>query len=60
MKAICLALLLLYGTASALPTQKPKPKRRPAEQHYHVGPRGGCYYFSKGGKKVYIDHSYCR
>jgi hypothetical protein len=23
------------------------------------GPRGGCYYISGSGKKVYVDHSFC-
>lgn len=26
---------------------------------YMRGPRGGCYYLSSNGKKVYVDHSYC-
>lgn len=26
---------------------------------YYVGPRGGCYYLSDSGRKVYVDHSYC-
>ncbi len=26
---------------------------------YTRGPRGGCYYLSPSGKKVYVDHSMC-
>lgn len=26
---------------------------------YIRGPRGGCYYINKSGKKVYVDHSLC-
>ncbi|WOK07058.1 hypothetical protein RT717_00290 [Imperialibacter roseus] len=26
---------------------------------YHRGPRGGCYYYSSSGKKVYVDRSLC-
>ncbi|WP_462248112.1 SH3 domain-containing protein [Ekhidna sp.] len=26
---------------------------------YHRGPRGGCYYYSKTGKKVYVDRNLC-
>lgn len=26
---------------------------------YHTGPRGGCYYYSSSGRKVYVDRSYC-
>lgn len=27
---------------------------------YLKGPRGGCYYLGSGGKKVYVDHAYCK
>jgi hypothetical protein len=26
---------------------------------YHTGPRGGCYYISSSGSKVYVDRSLC-
>jgi hypothetical protein len=26
---------------------------------YYTGPRGGCYYLSPSGKKVYVDRSLC-
>jgi len=29
-------------------------------RQYHTGKKGGCYYYSNSGKKVYVDHSYCR
>lgn len=30
-----------------------------ASRTYIRGPRGGCYYLSSSGRKVYVDHSYC-
>ncbi len=27
---------------------------------YHLGPRGGCYYFNGSGNKQYVDRSFCR
>ena len=27
---------------------------------YHTGPRGGCYYYTAGGSKVYVDRSNCK
>lgn len=27
---------------------------------YITGPRGGCYYVSNKGEKVYVDHRYCQ
>ena len=29
-------------------------------REYILGPRGGCYYLSPSGRKVYVDHAYCR
>lgn len=26
---------------------------------YHLGPRGGCYVFTSGGNKRYVDRSLC-
>jgi len=30
------------------------------DRTYQRGPRGGCYYLGSSGKKVYVDHSYCK
>jgi hypothetical protein len=30
-----------------------------ASSGYHLGPKGGCYTFTRSGKKRYVDHSYC-
>lgn len=30
-----------------------------ASRSYIKGPRGGCYYFSGSGRKVYVDRSLC-
>ncbi|MCA0234933.1 MAG: hypothetical protein LCH81_00970 [Bacteroidetes bacterium] len=38
----------------------PKTGRRYSSHTYYTGPRGGCYYINADGKKVYVDHSYCR
>lgn len=27
---------------------------------YYTGPKGGCYYLSGSGRRVYVDHSFCR
>ncbi|MGI4863109.1 MAG: hypothetical protein ACRYFZ_04245 [Janthinobacterium lividum] len=31
-----------------------------AARSYHSGPRGGCYYLSAGGQKVYVNQRYCQ
>ncbi|HEX8276414.1 MAG TPA: SH3 domain-containing protein [Longimicrobiaceae bacterium] len=30
-----------------------------AGRGYHLGPRGGCYTYSAGGRKRYVDRSFC-
>ncbi len=30
-----------------------------AKRVYHRGPRGGCYYLSANGRKVYVDKQFC-
>lgn len=34
----------------------PKPKD---DGMYHLGPRGGCYTYTSGGNKRYVDRSLC-
>lgn len=29
-------------------------------REYITGPKGGCYYINSSGKKVYVDHKYCK
>lgn len=41
-------------TAARSTTRFVEPNRT-----YFRGPRGGCYYLSSSGKKVYVDHSHC-
>ena len=36
------------------------PAAASAARSYHRGPRGGCYYLSPGGQKVYVDQRYCQ
>ena len=33
--------------------------RQSVSKRYHKGPRGGCYYLSNSGKKVYVSRSLC-
>ncbi|HKO44863.1 MAG TPA: SH3 domain-containing protein [Pyrinomonadaceae bacterium] len=35
------------------------PRSNDANPHYIRGPRGGCYYISSSGRKVYVDRSMC-
>jgi hypothetical protein len=37
----------------------PRPTRSTAGRVYIRGPRGGCYYISDSGSKVYVDRSVC-
>ena len=37
----------------------PQPTRSTADRAYIRGPRGGCYYISGSGRKVYVDRSMC-
>jgi hypothetical protein len=30
-----------------------------AKRVYHNGPRGGCYYLTSNGRKVYVDKKFC-
>lgn len=38
--------------------ERPKPTA-PTERKYQKGSRGGCYYLSSSGKKVYVDKQLC-
>ena len=52
---------------SVTPTEAPSPSDAPTPQPtrsienraYIRGPRGGCYYISGSGRKVYVDRSMC-
>jgi hypothetical protein len=37
----------------------PQPSRSSSGRVYIRGPRGGCYYISSSGSKVYVDRSMC-
>lgn len=32
---------------------------RASDEYYHLGPRGGCYVVTSGGRKKYVDRSLC-
>jgi len=41
-------------------TYSPPPPTRPTTDRTYIrGPRGGCYYISSSGSKVYVDRSLC-
>jgi len=31
----------------------------PEDREYYLGPKDGCFYFSSGNKKVYVDRTWC-
>ncbi|MEZ0611990.1 hypothetical protein ACAW74_25990 [Fibrella sp. WM1] len=47
-----------YSSPSTSYTPRAAPVRR-AQQVYHLGPRGGCYYWTNSGRKEYVDRSLC-
>ena len=40
--------------------EKQFPKPASTSRAYHLGARGGCYYLSKTGRKVYVDSKFCK
>jgi ketosteroid isomerase-like protein len=46
-------------TGAVLPNTA-KPSTSSSEHTYLKGSRGGCYYLTEAGKKVYVDHSLCK
>lgn len=65
----------LNVTERAKPTTRNNPSKTPlqtettddstslpntaSDDEYHLGPRGGCYTYTSGGKKRYVDRSLC-
>lgn len=49
-------------TPIKLPIQKQQTieQTQPETRKYYTGAKGGCYYYSNSGKKVYVDRSYCK
>lgn len=48
------------GVSSGKSSSKSSGKARySSARTYYRGPRGGCYYLSSSGGKVYVDRSYC-
>lgn len=48
-------------TLTTVPEPKTDKPAAPASgRSYLKGPRGGCYYLNSAGKKVYVDHTYCK
>jgi hypothetical protein len=48
------------GTTKKSTKSTPTRKQSSSQRNYILGPRGGCYYLTDHGTKVYVDHSYCR
>jgi micrococcal nuclease len=46
------------GTSTTTPST-PTKTYDTGQKTYYDGPRGGCYYYTSHGTKVYVDHSYC-
>jgi hypothetical protein len=49
----------LYNSNKSTNSNKSFSGASPATRTYYRGPRGGCYYISSGGSKVYVDRSLC-
>lgn len=47
------------ATAPSETYSLPQSTRSTADKTYIRGPRGGCYYISGSGRKVYVDRSMC-
>ena len=50
------------NAAQFLPPKYKGGEKQPGQvaRIYHSGPRGGCYYLSGKGKKVYVDKKFCK
>jgi len=48
------------GTTKRTTNSTPRQRQSSSQRTYILGPRGGCYYLTDHGTKVYVDHSYCR
>jgi SH3-like domain-containing protein len=46
-------------SSSEMTTEPARPSREDSSPGYIRGPRGGCYYISGSGRKVYVDRSMC-
>ena len=47
------------SAAAMLASPKPTSTTSASGRTYQKGPRGGCYYLSSSGSKVYVDHKFC-
>ena len=50
-------LVFTFMTANVFAENKYRPK---STHVYITGPKGGCYYINKNGKKTYVDRALCR
>jgi hypothetical protein len=64
--AITIASLLVLGCAksSEIPSQEDKNNTDcgtyKSGQQLYLGPQGGCYYYSSGKNKEYVERSACK
>jgi hypothetical protein len=54
--AIAFVVFSLAKPTYSLAENTYRPK---SPQIYITGPKGGCYYINKNGKKTYVDRSLC-
>jgi hypothetical protein len=40
--------------------EQPRKKGKKAKSRFIRGPKGGCYYKNRNGKKTYVSRSLCR
>lgn len=51
----------VVATGEATPLPAGYTRHKTVGGHsYITGPKGGCFYLDGNGKKVYVDHKYCR
>lgn len=48
------------ATLSSAAATATKSTKKSGNRVYQRGSRGGCYYLSTSGRKVYVDHGYCK
>lgn len=50
----------VYREGGQVSDRAPVAETRDVAPGYHLGPRGGCYTYTRSGNKRYVDRSYCR
>lgn len=50
----------VYRVSSLVRAEPPAAAPHDVTPGYHLGPRGGCYTYTRSGNKRYVDRSYCQ